>query len=345
MFHFFRSVHSDQPDAEVNELPALLHAAENPTRFDELAQAATRAALRLVRSDEHAQAVGLLDALVREAERPDRTRIFRDSAQQALRRAGAGETLQHLADLLHHGGQERESILAFFHFIGGDAVAVLESTLFRTADAELRSAVFRHVVRMEGASQRVMARAMADPSPARTRAILELVSHPEVDHDVALRWIAEAAAHPDGAVRIDAARHAASVGGRGGLRVLLDLLNNDRDPLVRKATIQALGALNDAAAVPFLARVVGEGGDEEVQLAAIAALGRIGSGEALPTLLSVVNKRALFAGKTLTRARSGALAAIARLQGPAAREVMQSLAGGKDGPVAAEAQRLLATMG
>jgi HEAT repeat protein len=344
MFHFFRAVNADHSEAEVEQLPALLHAAESPTHFDQLAQSAARAAPRLVRSDQHEQAVALRDALGREAERPDRTRIFRDAAVQALRRVGAAETLQHLSDLLHHGGQERERILRFFEFLGGEAVAVLEATLFRTGDAELRAAVFRHVVRMEGASQRVMARAMADPSPTRTRALLELVSLPEVDHDLALRWIAEAAAHPDGAVRIDAARHASTAGGRGGLRVLLDLLNNDRDPLVRRATIQALGTLNDTAAVPFLARVVSDGAEEETLLAAISALGRLGAAEALPALLAVVNKRALFAGKTLTRPRAAALAAIARLQGPGPREVMRSLAGGKDAPVAAEAQRLLGMM-
>lgn len=345
MFHFFRTAQGGGAEGDAEQLPAQLHAADNPARFDELAEACARAALKRVRGDEHEQAVALLDALVREAERPDRGRIFRDSAAQALRSLGAGETLQRLGDLLQRAGAgERDRILHFFSFIGGDAGPLLETILFRTGDAELRAAIFRHLQGMQGATQRLIARAMGDPAPARTRLILELVALPGVDHDVALRWVAEAAGHPDPGVRTDAAKYAAVIGGRGGLRVLLELLNNDRDTMVKRAAIHSLGALGDAAAVPFLSRVVTESGDEDVQVAAIHSLGRLGSGEALPALLGVVNKRGLFAGKKLTRVKHAALAAIARIPTPAAREVIHSIAGGKDAELSAEAQRVLATM-
>jgi len=342
MFHFFRTAHS-ATEQEADRLPELLRAAENPARFDELAESATRAVQRLVRAGDHAEAVELLAALVGEAERPDRTRIFRESAVQALHRVGTPDTLHHLAALLdRHGGEERERILHFFAFLGGEAGQLLESLVFRTGDPDLRVAVFRHLLRVEGAAQRVAARALGDSSPNRTRLMLELAVLPEVDPELAVRWLTEAAGHPDAAVRTDAARHAATVGGRGGLRVLLDILNGERDPAVKKVAVQALGALGDAAAVPFLVRVVGDGGDEGVQVAAIVALGRLGSGEALPALLSVVNRRGgLFAGKKLSRPRTAAIAAIGRIQTPAAREVIHSLAGGKDAEIAAEAQRVL----
>jgi HEAT repeat protein len=345
MFHFFRTAHSDRAEEEAGRLPGLLRAAENPARFDELAEAATRAVQRLVRSGDHAEAVELLDTLVAEAERPDRTRIFRESAVQALQRVGTPETLHQLQALLEHHGsaQERERILHFFAFIGGDAAQMLETLLFRTGDPDLRVAVFRHLLRVEGAVQRVAARSLGE-SPVRARLMLELAALPEVDPELAVRWLSDAAAHADPAVRTDAARHAATVGGRGGLRILLDILNGERDPAVKRVAVQALGALGDTTAVPFLVRVVGDGGDEGVQVAAIVALGRLGSGEALPALLGVVNRRGgLFAGKKLSRARSAAIAAIARIDTPAAREVMHSLAGGKDAEVAAEAQRVLGT--
>jgi HEAT repeat protein len=285
----------------------------------------------------------LLDSLVGEAERPDRGRVFRDLAVQALRRAAAPETLHRLGEQLQHGGAERERILHFFTFMGGEAVQQLETTLFRTADPELRIAIFRRLIRMEGMSVRLAARAMTDPSPARTRMILELAVLPDVDPDVALRWLAEAAAHSDATVRLDVARLVAVVGGRGGLRILLDLLNNDRDTLVKRAAIQALGTLGDAAAVPFLSRVVSDG-DEESQLAAVSALARIGSGEALPALMGVVNRRTLLGLKKSSRVKTAAIAAIARIPTPGAREAIQALAAGKDGDAAAEAQRALATM-
>ncbi|HYH80999.1 MAG TPA: HEAT repeat domain-containing protein [Longimicrobium sp.] len=344
MFHFFRTAQADpRGDEEIDALPGLLRATDNPARFDDLAQSATRAAIQLVRSDRAQTAVELLDALVGEAERPDRGRVFRDLAVQALRRAAAPETLHLLGNLLQHGGPVRERILHFFTFMGGEAVQQLETTLFRTADPDLRIAIFRRLIGMEGMSGRLAARAMSDPSPARTRMILELAVLPDVDPDVALRWLAEAAAHTDATVRLDVARLVAVVGGRGGLRILLDLLNNDRDTLVKRAAIQALGTLGDAAAVPFLSRVVTDG-DEESQLAAVSALARIGSGEALPALLGVVNRRTLLGLKKSSRVKTAAIAAIARIPTQSAREAIHSLAAGKDADAAAEAQRALATM-
>lgn len=344
MFHFYRTKAVDGEVVAAERLPAMLHSAENPARFDELAESAVRAAQQLVRSEAHAQAVELLDALVREAERTDRTRIFRESARQALMRVGSSETLQRLLSLVEHGsGEERERILHYCAFLGGEAAQMLEAILLRTGDAELRVAVFRHLARAEGAVERIAARSLAE-TPARARLMLELAALPELTQEQAVRWIGTAALHPDAGVRSDAGRMAAAVGGRGGLRVLLDLLG-DRDPAVKRSAAQALGTLGDAAAVPFLSRLVGDASDEEVQVAAIAALGRLRSGEALPALLAVVNRRGgLFGARKLSRPRGAAIAAIARIPTPAAREVIQSLAGGKDAEVAAEAQRVLATI-
>jgi hypothetical protein len=344
MFHFFRTTHSDRAEVEVERLSEALRTEENPTHFDELAESATRAVQRLVRSDAHAQAAELIDALVREAERADRTRLFRESARQALARVGTADTLHRLLALLEHaGGEERERILHFCAFMGGEAAQGLEALLFRTGDAELRVALFRHMARMEGAVERIAARSLAE-SPGRARVMLELAARPELPSEAAVHWVAGAAAHLDPSVRGDAARLAAAVGGRGGLRVLLDLLV-DREPAVKRAAAQALGSLGDTSAVPFLARVVSDGGDEEVQVAAIAALGRLRSGEALSTLLGVVNRRGgLFGAKKLSRPRVAAIAAIGRIPTQAAREAIHSLAGGKDAEIAAEAQRVLGTL-
>lgn len=344
MFHFFRAVKNDRTDEEAEELPRLLAEAENPTRFDELAQAATRAALRLVRSDLHAQAVDLLDALVREAERPDRTRIFRESAVQSLRRVGTGETLHHLADLLgNYGGQERERILRLFVFLGGDAIPLLETILFRTVDADLRRDIFTRLSAVEGMTPRILARAMNDPSPARAKMMLELAALPGVDPELSLKWVAEAAQHVDTTVRVEAARHASTVGGRGGLRVLLDLLN-DPERVVKRAALQSLGVLGDAAAVPFLTRVLTESSDEELRIVSATSLGKIGSAEALPALIGIVNKRGFLGTRKDTRVKTAALAAVGKIPSPASREFLQSVAAGKDAELSEEARRALATL-
>ncbi|HYR09951.1 MAG TPA: HEAT repeat domain-containing protein, partial [Longimicrobium sp.] len=337
MYHFFRA--TDHRDEQAEQLPRLLHEASTVTRFDELAESAARTALTLLKSDAHGPAVELLDALVREAERPDRTRFFRESALQALRRAGTTATLHRLLDRLPYGGQDRDRILRFFVFLGADALLMLEGLLYRAGDPELRTTVFRALMGVEGLADKLIAHAVQDPNPLRTRTLLELASQGGTDPEVARRWAAEAAAHRDAAVRVDAARTAAAQGGRGAMRVLVDLLN-DPERLVRREAIAGLGTLDESAAVPFLARLLNDA-DEELQASAAAALGRIGSGEALPALLTVVQKRSLLQLKKATRGKLAALQAIAKIDTPAAREALASISQGRD-EMAEEARRILA---
>ncbi|HEV3052595.1 MAG TPA: HEAT repeat domain-containing protein, partial [Longimicrobium sp.] len=111
----------------------------------------------------------------------------------------------------------------------------------------------------------------------------------------------------------------------------------------RREAVQGLGTLGEPAAVPFLARLLGES-DEELQVAAAASLGRIGSGEALPALLTTVQKRSLLPLKKSTRGKVAALHAIAKIDTPAAREALAAVALGKD-EMAEEARRILAAAG
>ncbi|HEX2210898.1 MAG TPA: hypothetical protein VHG93_24655, partial [Longimicrobium sp.] len=219
MYHFFRT--TDHSGAQVEALPRLLHEASTVTRFDELSESAARTALTLLKSDAHAQAVELLDALVREAERPDRTRFFRESALQALRRAGTTAMLHRLLDRLPYGGADRDRILRFFVFMGADALQMLEGPLYRAGDSDLRAAIFRVLVSTEGTADRLIAHAVQDPNPVRTRTLLELASQSGTDPEIARRWAGEAATHRDAAVRVEAARTAAAQGGRGAMRVLV----------------------------------------------------------------------------------------------------------------------------
>ncbi|HEX8672792.1 MAG TPA: hypothetical protein VF710_12930, partial [Longimicrobium sp.] len=244
MYHIFRAS-SDRGNEDSDTLPRRLRDSENMARFDDLAESCARSALRHLRAGDHFQAVALLEALATEAERPDRTRLFRESATQALRGVGTAENLPHVVDLLQFVGNERERVLHVLFFLGGEAVSLLESHLFRTPDAEVRRAIFRRLIRGEGAGRPTVTRALAD-SPARARTILELVTIPEVDAEQAARWTAEAAAHADTTVRTDAARTAAALGGRGGLRILVDLLA-DADRGVRRAALHGLASLKDPA--------------------------------------------------------------------------------------------------
>lgn len=339
MFAFFRTAGSDRMEVEASALPGMLHSAEDMQQFERLTEECTRTALRLLRGDMHDQATLLLEALVQEAERTDRSRLLRESAGQALRRATTAETLPHIAELLRHTPAERDRVLRVLSFVGGDALALLENTLFRTPDVELRRAIFRRLLTAEGGARRAVVRSLLE-APPRLRAILELVTLPEVEAEFAHRWLADAAQHQDPTVRADVARHAAAVGGRPGLRVLLDLLS-DADGTVVRAAILGLATLGDPAAVPFLARLLNDNVDEATQLGAIAALGRTGSPDALPPLLALVNRRQLISTKRVQRLKTAAVEAIARTRAPAARDILHGIMNGSDSELAAEARRAL----
>ena len=345
LYHFFRTKTAPAQSAEEAEkLAEELRAAEGLSRFDELTQAAVAAVPRLLSGRDELRAVLLLEALVEEGQRPDRTRTFRDSAVQALRRIASEQVLGQLAGLLATPGEIRERILRILVFLGGDAVVRMEEVLFRTQDMRLREEIFRALLQADPTGQRLLKRAMDDPVPARTRVVLELASLPGTDPALTLRWAERAAAHPDATLRMNAIRMAGKAGGRGGLRVLLDLLG-DSDREVRRAAVQTLGRMADPAAVPFLARVVNDAADEEIKLEAVASLGRIASPEVLPVLTGVLNKRQLFGGKRLLRLKTAAVEALGRVQAPAAREVLAALAAGRDAELAAEAKRVLAASG
>jgi HEAT repeat protein len=342
MYHFFRASSSDRLDGESAALPGLLHATDNMSRYDDLAASCARNALKHLRAGDHLQAVDLLEALAVEAERADRTRLYRESAAQALRSVGTSENLPHVIDLLQFVGNERERVLHVLFFLGGEAVTLLENHLFRTHDAEVRRAIFRRLVRGEGGGRPTVARALAD-SPVRARAILELATIPEVDPEQSVRWTADAAASPDATVRTEAARTAAQIGGRGGLRILVDLLG-DADRGVRRAALHGLASMEDPASVPFLTRFLNDNGDDDLQLAAVAALGRTGSADALPPLLAIVNKRSLFGGRKAKSLKLAAIEAIGLTGVSAARDVLASISTHSDTDLATEARRVLSSL-
>ncbi len=342
MYHIFRAS-IDRADEDSDALPRLLQTAENMARFDDLAASCARSALRHLQAGDHFQAVALLEALATEAERSDRTRLYRESAAQALRTVGTPENLPHVVDLLQFVGNERERVLHVLFFLGGEAISLLENHLFRTQDAEVRRAIFRRLIRGEGAGRPTVTRALAD-SPVRARTILELVTIPEVAPEQAVRWTAEAAGHADAGIRTDAARTAATLGGRGGLRILVDLLA-DADRGVRRAALHGLSSMQDPASIPFLTRFLNDSSDDDLQLAAVAGLGRTRSADALPPLLAIVNRRQLFGGRKARALKLGAIEAIGLTGVPAARDVLTSISTGSDADLAAEARRVLATLG
>ncbi|HYW05713.1 MAG TPA: HEAT repeat domain-containing protein [Longimicrobium sp.] len=341
MYHFFKAATTTSGDEKTGALPRMLHETVDMVRFNDLVQSCANGARRHLDEGDTAAAVALLEALAVEADRTDRGRVFRDTAAMSLRAIGTTENLPQLGELLQSGA-ERERILNVLFALGGEAVAIADGVIFRTADIEVRRAIFRRILGVDGLARQLFTRAMGE-SPQRARTILELATMPEVDPELAARWLGEGGSHADPAVRTDSARHATTLGGRAGLRVLVELLS-DADRTVRRSALQGLATLADPASVPFLSRFVTENADEDLQLAAVAALGKIRSPEALPPLLAIVNRRQLFAGKKAKSLKIAAIEAVGRTGVPAAHNVLKLIAGGSDGELAEHARRVLSLL-
>lgn len=341
LFNFFRASGTGAGGtADLAALAERIRREQDLNRFTELLHTISTEVSRALSAGDPA-AVQLLHALKSESKRTDRTRIFREAAAQTLREVGRGTTLQRLVTLAETRREGRSELVQVIVTLGDEAVALLETLFFRAGDAELREILFRELMHLEGWGDRMIERALLDPQPNRARAVLELVAGPGIPRKVGHQWVERMAKHYDAAVRTDTARAAAAIGGRPSVRVLIDLLS-DPEREVRRAAVQGLGVIGDSAAVPFLARLLTDGADEELQQETIHALGRIGSGEALPPLLGVLNRRQLLGARKLLRLKLVAIAAIGNIPTRAAHETLVSTAEGKEQELATEARRVLA---
>lgn len=341
LFDFFRASGAAAGDtADAAALAERIRREQDLNRYTELLRTISTEVTRALSAGD-TSAVQLLHALALESKRTDRTRIFREAAAQSLRAVGRGATLQRLVDLAETRREGRSELVKVIVALGDEAVALLETLFFRVGDAELRENLFRELMHLEGWGDRMIERALLDPQPNRARAVLELVAGPGIPRKVGHQWVERMARHYDAAVRTDTARAAAAIGGRPSVRVLIELLS-DPDREVRRAAVQGLGVAGDSAAVPFLARLLTDGADEELQQETIHALGRIGSGEALPPLLGVLNRRQLLGAKKLLRLKLVAIAAIGNIPTRAAHETLVATAEGKEHELATEARRVLA---
>lgn len=342
LFNFFRASGTGAGEtADLGALPERIHREQDLSRYTELLRTVSTEVSRALSAGDPS-AIQLLHALKSESKRTDRTRIFREAAAQSLREVGRGTTLQRLVGLAETRREGRSELVQVIVALGDEAVALLETLFFRTGEAELRETLFRELMHLEGWGDRMVERALLDPQPNRARAVLEMVAGPGIPRKVGHQWVERMAKHYDSAVRTDTARAAGAIGGRPSVRVLIDLLS-DPDREVRRAAVQGLGVIGDSAAVPFLARLLADGADDELQQETIQALGRIGSGEALPPLLGVLNRRQLLGGKKLLRLKLVAVAAIGNIPTRAAHETLVSTAEGKEQELAAEARHVLAS--
>lgn len=293
--------------------------------------------LRLrLREGNLAAAVPLVQALVEEADRQERGEPFRDAARRHLHAAVSGDALEGLIAAVERAEPGTREIVGLLPGMGEEAALAFEELLIRSDDEELDACIFVTLARSGPARERLFGRATAEGRNPRARRLFALAGLPGLDPGFARRLAEAAAAHSDPQVRMEAARAVGAIGGRAGVRILAQLLS-DRKRGVRLLAVTEMARVADPAAVPHLAELLDEGGDEEIEIAAVEALGEIGVPEAIPPLLAVLGRRQLFSGKRLQKRKVAAVRALGKVRDRRAREVLTHLASSRNTELAAEA--------
>lgn len=338
LFDLFRSASSDAM-GHPERLAEALRRTHDPRDVDAICRSALETLAGLLQQGNVLEALTLAGTVADEVERPDRSRVFRETAVRTLRSAAEERTATHLVRVLPPDREFRARVLRFLALLGTKAAEPLEALLFRTSDAELRLDLLGLCTTLEGGTERLLARFAACEAPDAASAVLDTAVARSAERPELQRWLEAGTKHPHQAVRSGAARHAGTIGGQVGVRVLAGAL---QDPAteVRKAVIAALGSVRDAVAVPFLVRAA-DNDDEELQIEAVLGFGRLGLAEGVAPLLAIARRRQLLGRKRLARLKRAAVTALGMIPGRSADEALRELARSGDEEVAVEARRLL----
>jgi HEAT repeat protein len=150
--------------------------------------------------------------------------------------------------------------------------------------------------------------------------------------------------HPDAVVRREAVEALGAIGSPGALTALERALD-DPDRAVRLAAVGIVVAKGYSAVLRRLEAVVQGKSRHELERAErrqfFEAYATLGGPDVLPTLADILEPRRLFRRRESTETRTCAAYAIARLQTPDARKVLERIALDKDLPVRNAATRAL----
>lgn len=145
-----------------------------------------------------------------------------------------------------------------------------------------------------------------------------LPDHQSPSHDLWLKAALQSLQSFDIHERCDAARYLGDSGSQEAVLPLLETLG-DNDPMVCKATIEALGKLRDPRAIPGLSIVMHDLNlESDLRDAAARAMGKIGHADAVPALIHTMQTDSeMYVRLTATRALgtigdSSALTALAK---------------------------------
>jgi HEAT repeat protein len=318
-----------EPGADLVACLRSLDECRDETRYAELLQrvAASLDELRGASAgDEPYRAILVLSSHAMESSRSQRQRLL---AEEALFHVAAGPRLADLV-LRACAGSTAGSVRAtqILLHLGAHAVPHLLDALLAADDPERRGRLSAVVVAMGEKTAPVLKEAFDTSDPQRARLAARLageLQNPELI--TYLRGILREAEAPDELHR-EAAKALARIGNAAATQVLIESLAHPSTD-VATCVAHSMGSVANPKVVEGLVAALRRAlRDDELELAreSIRALGRVGRAEAVPTLSAILERRSWIGRKRLRELKLAAAAALGRLPGDEARQILERCA-------------------
>ena len=276
------------------------------------------------------------------SEEGGRSATQRDIALDGLRKLCSG---RRLATLLERtSGPDREETLRSCRVLlqlSEQAAPALLSAIDVQRDPARRQELIRIATALGRAGTPALRRAMEGSSPRRAQIAARIAG--EIHDERAVPTLSKLLDHEDADVRGEAARALARIGNVSALTTLKRGLESPHED-VSSLCAFSLGASGSEDAAQALTETLRRARRQRrlsLASAVIRSLGQLGREEGVPELRRILEKRGLFRRQELHELKLHAVAALAKVAGETARELLEEVATGSDMSLAVAARRAI----
>lgn len=226
--------------------------------------------------------------------------------------------------------------------LGEQAARPIFERLSSEQSAERAAQLTAILITLGEAALPLLMRAMGEPSNARAALAVRLGG--ELQNPVLVPDLVKVLEGSRPALRRDAARSLAHIGGDTAIQALTSALGSD-EPEIPEVAAMCLAALGSPrSAQPVMAALESALRERDTVRARelIRSLGQLGSERAVPKLVALMERRSLLRRRPLRELKLAALGALARLPGREALRSLERASGSSDAEIRARATQLLA---
>jgi HEAT repeat protein len=279
-----------QQEYSFDELLVLLYMEKSDGRYLQLAKQVVNEAEKLMEAGEFRRVIPAIELLERQIADPDRSDMQREYASFTFEQLAGGAMSDFLLDQLQDKEHaDNEWIYRILQQLGAKVVYAIIQRICLAEGLFARKALALALIRIGAPAVPPLVVMLKDERWYVVRNMIAMLG------EIGSReWVSEmrgAAAHPDPRVRKEAIRSLAKIGGGEAEQIIIRLLNDPDQGIVRQAII-SLGTMKCRSALPQLLQII-ETRDRflktlAIKKDAVQAIGIIGDRQVAPHLLAIL---------------------------------------------------------